>query len=406
MDPEAFLAPLDPSAPSGADLRNDARFHALENRLQAASRAARLAQVAQGGTGRIDLDWGELGEEAGALAASGRDLRLLVIVARLWTNENGLAGVAAGLKLLAQTVEQHWETVHPALRPANGKREAALRRINALYQIENPDGGVLGDLEFVTLMSPRGLGAITGGDLAAGAVSRNAFNAEAPSGLGDKELADLVAKHEARLNRVTVACKATANEQPDLMAELKTGVADALAGLAALEAALDPHVTENDVAVRFAALGKFLTRIGQTLDAAGSPAAAAQPAQEAQAMSAPQPLCRACGPRCRHRPRGQRHSRPGQQPPRRRARAGSGDRFLRADRAIQPDPASGTADAQDGSDEFHAVDGRDCPQRTEGVPRDRRGCRRQEQIRERMSHEREQGQGHREKPRPTGADRL
>ena len=34
--------------------------------------------------------------------------------------------------------------------------EAALRRVNALFQLENPDGGVLGDLEFVTLLSPPG----------------------------------------------------------------------------------------------------------------------------------------------------------------------------------------------------------------------------------------------------------
>ncbi|GAB1362370.1 hypothetical protein MASR1M32_16060 [Rhodobacter sp.] len=154
MDIGPFLAAVDPSSPSGSDLRNDARFHALENRLQAASRPARQRLVEQGGTGAVELDWSDLAEEARSLAATGRDLRLLVIVARLWTNENGLAGVAEGLKLITDNVSAHWETLHPALRPAASKREAALRRINALFQLENSDGGVLGDLEFVTLLAP------------------------------------------------------------------------------------------------------------------------------------------------------------------------------------------------------------------------------------------------------------
>ena len=289
MDIAPFLMAVDPSFPSGSDLRNDARFHALENRLQAASRPARLRLVEQGGTGAVELDWSELGEEAQALAATGRDLRLLVIVARLWTNENGLAGAAEGLKLITGTVAQHWETLHPALRPSASKREAALRRINALFQLENPDGGVLGDLEFTTLLAPRGIGPITGGDLAASALNRSAYLAEAPSGLGEKELAELVAAHEARLNRVTAGCRATVAERPEEMAALKEALAAARSGLAALESALAPHVTENDMGVHFTALDRFLTRIGQTLEGVSAPAAVtAAPAQEAQAMpSAP-----------------------------------------------------------------------------------------------------------------------
>lgn len=281
MDIGPFLASLDASAPSGVDLRNDARFHALENRLEAASRPARLKLVEQGGTGAVELDWAELVADAETLAQSGRDLRLLVIVTRIWVNESGLEGLAEGLKLLTQTVEQYWDSVHPALRPSASKREAALRRTNALYQLENVDGGALGDLEFVTLMAPRGIGPITGGDLAAGAVTRQAYAIEAPKGLGEKELAELMAKHDARLNRVTAACRATAAERPDDMAALKASVAASREALAALEAALAPHLTENDVAVRFDALSKVLSRITQTLDAAAPPAGAAAPAPSA-----------------------------------------------------------------------------------------------------------------------------
>ena len=121
-------------------------------------------------------------------------------------------------------------------------------------------------------MAPRGIGPISGGDLAAGAVSRAAFAVEAPKGLGEKELAELAAKHDARLNRVTAACRATAAERPDDMAALKASVAAARSGdCGELEAALAPHVTENDVAVRFDTLGKFLDRIAQPLTVRQSP---------------------------------------------------------------------------------------------------------------------------------------
>ncbi len=315
MEIAAFIATADPSSPSGADLRNDARFHAIENRLEAASRPARLRLIEGGGTGAVELNWTELLEDAAALASSGRDLRLLVIVARLLTNERGLAGLAEGLSLLAQTVTQFWDSLHPALREAATKRDAALRRINALYQLENPDGGVLGDLEFATLLAPRGLGPITGGDLAAAALSRSAFAVEAPKGLGDKELAELLDRHDARLNRVTAACRATAAERPDEMAALKDDLAAARAGLAALEAALAPHVTENDVAVRFDALGRMLFRIGQTLEAGGvtataSPALATPALTEVPAMPAdPAPARAANGAAL---PAGQTVAMPGQ----------------------------------------------------------------------------------------------
>jgi type VI secretion system protein ImpA len=294
MDIDPFLAPLDPAAPSGSDLRNDARFHALETRLQPAARAARQRLIDQGGTGAVELDWDEILDETRVLAGNGRDLRLLVIVARVLVNQSGLEGLTRGLRLLAETVAQYWDSVHPALRPAASKREAALRRTNALYQIENNDGGVLGDLEFATMMAPRPIGPITAGDLAAAALNRQGFLSEGPSGLGEKEMAELLARHEARVNKVTSACRATATERPEEMAALKEALAAARGALAALESALDPHLTENDTAVRFDKLGRFLARIGQTLDslaapAAGAAAPASPAAQEAPAMSIASP---------------------------------------------------------------------------------------------------------------------
>ena len=92
--------------PSGIELRNDARFHAIERLLQPASREARLKAVAGGGSGAVDLDWTAIVDDARELAKSGRDLRLLVIVARAMTNEGGFDGLANGLSLLSRAVDR------------------------------------------------------------------------------------------------------------------------------------------------------------------------------------------------------------------------------------------------------------------------------------------------------------
>jgi type VI secretion system protein ImpA len=282
MNIEWFLAPLDASNPSGIELRNDVRFHAIERQLEPASREARLKSVASGGSGAVSVDWAAILDEARTLAAMGRDLRLLVIVTRAMTNDSGFSGLADGLGLLTRSITQYWDSLHPALRPDPSRRESAVRRINALYQLESADNGVLGDIEFNTFLNPRGLGPITGGDLAAAGLSRHAFLTEAPKGLGDKETAQLVAKHEARVNRVTAACRATAAEHAEELEALMAGLTAAQTAVAGLEAALDPLVTENAIAVKFNRLSQFLTRIEQTLAAAKGTAAAT----EGSAMSA------------------------------------------------------------------------------------------------------------------------
>ena len=267
-DLEAFLAPVDSANPSGVELRNDARFHAIERLLEPASRRYRLEDLTSGGTGAVSLDWDGLIAEAEDLAATGRDLRLLVIVARAAANETGFAGLAAGLTLLTETVEKNWDHLHPVLREGGTKREAATRRINALYQIENDDNGILGDLQFNIVMTPRGVGPISGADLAAGMVSRNTVLSEAPSGLGDKERAALVAEHEARVARVRTACRATAAERPEELQALANDVAAARDALAALETALNAQVADNGVGVGFKALATFLDRVAATVAAA------------------------------------------------------------------------------------------------------------------------------------------
>lgn len=284
MDLEPFLVPVSSDAASGSELRNDPRFHAVERSMEPAARTFRLENVKSGGSGSVAIDWTDILAQSADLAATGRDIRLLVIVARALVNAEGFAGLGQGLGLLASTVEQYWDTVHPALRESPSPREAATRRINALFQLENADNGLLCDLEFTTVLNPRGLGVVTVGDLCAGGLSRSQAQADLPSGLGDKEVADLLSRHEARVNRVTAACRAEAIERPEEMASLMQSIEAARTALVALETALSARVGENGVGVRFKELAKVLTRASAPLTAAIA-SATGKPATEGTVMA-------------------------------------------------------------------------------------------------------------------------
>lgn len=289
MDLEPFLVPVGQDNASGLELRNDPRFHGIERLLDPAARSLRLENVRGGGTGSIDIDWSGVLDQAAELARSGRDLRLLVIVARALANAEGFAGLRDGLDLLTATVERFWDSAHPALRDSPSPREAATRRINSLFQLENADNGLLCDLEFTVILAPRGIGPVTGGDLCAGGLSRNQAQAEMPSGLGDKETAELLARHDARVSRVTAACRAQAIERPEETAALVRSIEAARAALARLEAALNGRVMENGVGVRFKELDKMLARAIAPLAAAQAQGDPAPPAPEAPAMADPAP---------------------------------------------------------------------------------------------------------------------
>lgn len=287
MDLEPFLVPVGSDNASGSELRNDPRFHAIERLMEPAARTFRLENVKSGGSGAVSLDWSDILTQCADLAATGRDIRLLVIAARALANADGFAGLEQGLGLLTATVEQHWDSVHPTLRESASPREAATRRINSLFQLENADNGLLCDLEFATVFTPRGLGPITGGDLWAGGLSRGQAQAELPQGLGDREVAELLSRHDARVNRVTAACRAQAIERPEEMAELVQSVEAARQALAALETALSARVAENGVGVTFKVLDKILGRTLAPLTAAQAGANPGQSSTEATVMADP-----------------------------------------------------------------------------------------------------------------------
>jgi type VI secretion system protein ImpA len=287
MDLEPFLVPVGSDDASGVELRNDPRFHAIERLMEPAARSFRLENVKSGGTGAAAIDWSDILAQSAELATTGRDLRLLVIVARALANSDGFDGLAQGLGLLTQTVETYWDSLHPVLREGSSLSEAARRRTNAILDLQNRDNGLLCDLEFTVVLTPRGLGAITFGDLCAGGLTRSQAQAELPQGLGEKEVAEILSRHDARLNRVTAACRATAIERPEDMATLVRSIEAARTALGTLGSALTARVGENGIGFKLPELDKVLSRALAPLIAAQGQAAPGAAPSEVTAMAEP-----------------------------------------------------------------------------------------------------------------------
>ena len=281
IDLALWLNPLNGENPSGEDLRNDPAFHELERLTEP------QLKVVHDGNSRptsqsSPVDWAAVLERAEELRSRGRDLRLLVIVARALANEEGLAGLAEGLTLIARTFEQYWDTMHPSLR-TGAPREAALRRINALLDLQNGQEGLLANLRQVAFFSPRAIGPISGRDLEQAALDERVMLQEAASGLGTAEKAALTSAHNQLLNRVRAGCAAQIDQAGEAMTSLLADARAAIGALDAVDAALNARIEGHGATVP--ELKKFLQRLLTTLErnsGAGATAnGAAKPAPQA-----------------------------------------------------------------------------------------------------------------------------
>ena len=244
MNFDRLLLPIEGDNPSGVELRHDLRFHDLERLTEPAAREARVNNDGSLGNATPDVDWSRIIGEGEELASDGRDLRLLVLMTRSHYNIDGFAGLADALGFLTQTVEQYWDSLHPALRDRDDPQIAALPRLNALRQLENDDNGLLGDIRFGVVINPRGLGPVTGDDLVSASLSDFEMLSRAASGLNQAERQALSTAHAQRVNRVKAATRGLAAEDAEGMSVL-------IGGIAACEAALK---TLGDAA---AAAGNF-----------------------------------------------------------------------------------------------------------------------------------------------------
>ncbi|MEI9430426.1 type VI secretion system protein TssA [Mesorhizobium sp. Cs1299R1N3] len=284
IDLALWLNPLDGANPSGADLRNDPAFHELERLTE-----AQIKVVHDGGNkasqSTISVDWAAILQKAEELRSRGRDLRLLVIVARALANEERLAGLAQGLTLIAKTFDQYWDTMHPALRTSATPRDAALRRINALLDLQNSQEGLLANLRQTVFFSPRAIGPISGRDLEQAALDERVMLQEAASGLGTTERAALTAAHNQMLNRVRTGCAAQIDQAADAITTVLSDARAAITALEAVDTALNARIDGNGAAVPD--LKKFLQRLLTTLEWNSSAAVANGTAKPAMQPSQP-----------------------------------------------------------------------------------------------------------------------
>ena len=155
LDIESLLAPLAGDAPCGVNLEYDPAFQ----RLQEAAAGKPERQYGATIIPAEPPDWLAVHEQALALAARTRDLRVAVWLVRGAARVDGLVGAVQGLQLLRGLLERYWEPVHPVLEPDEGHDPTV--RLNVLAQLAHDDG--LADLRAAALTRVRG--AVTVRDL-------------------------------------------------------------------------------------------------------------------------------------------------------------------------------------------------------------------------------------------------
>lgn len=272
IDLALWLHPLDGENPSGEELRNDSRFHELERLAEPQIKVIHDERNRPSSQQSIPVDWSAVLAKAEELRRDGRDLRLLVIVTRGLANESGFAGLVDGLTLIAQTLDLHWETLHPALRSGVPTREAALRRVNALRDLQldgrNGRGGLLADLRQMTVLAPRGVGPVLGRDLEQGALDERTMLQEAPQGLNSTEKASLSAAHEQLLVRLRTGFLAQIDQAREPLDGLATDVEAALSALGTIDSVLNRRLGDGgdgDGATFLPELKRYLERVQTTV---------------------------------------------------------------------------------------------------------------------------------------------
>lgn len=126
LEIEALLRPASSEPPSGPSLQYTAEYTNLER--AAAGKPER--QVGGLIVPAEPPDWRALIDQARALLASSKDLRIAVTLTRALVEVEGFAGLADGLALVCGLVERYWESLHPQLDAEDGNDPTI--RVNAL----------------------------------------------------------------------------------------------------------------------------------------------------------------------------------------------------------------------------------------------------------------------------------
>lgn len=126
-DLESLLAPVAEDAPAGVALDGTLELSAIE--LAFAEPEGAVVFGVERGDGR---NWREIHDQARALLARSKDLRIAVPLVRALLQLEGVPGFCAGVSFMCELVGRYWDVVHPALDAEDGD---AVMRLNALQEI-------------------------------------------------------------------------------------------------------------------------------------------------------------------------------------------------------------------------------------------------------------------------------
>jgi type VI secretion system protein ImpA len=176
VDISALSAPIAGDDPCGPNLEYDAAFAELER----ISQGKPEQQMGDTIVKAEEPEWRAVEQQARALLARTKDLRVAVTLTRALMRVHGWDGFAAGLEILRRQLAESWEGVHPRLDP-DDHNDPTLR-LNVLAGLG--DGPTLAGVRAMPLVVSRlagrfGLREI---DVALGEVPAAADDAAAPTG--------------------------------------------------------------------------------------------------------------------------------------------------------------------------------------------------------------------------------
>ncbi len=134
--------PISDDEPCGPDLEDDADFMNVTARLEVALPASYFHRDDEGrqiAFDRSSIEFPAAFADLGKLLARSRDLRVLVLAAKLSILNRDLPGFAAGLSAMADLLGRHWDEAHPrAMDGDHIMREVALQGLDELPTVVLP----------------------------------------------------------------------------------------------------------------------------------------------------------------------------------------------------------------------------------------------------------------------------
>ena len=153
LEVDKLLAPISELEPAGLNLEYDPAFSALEKA------ATGKAEQQIGGTivPGEPPEWNAVAEQALALLARTKDLRVAVRLAEASASRHGIAGFSEALSVVRGLIDRYWAVVHPQLDPDDDNDPTM--RVTALSALSTQP--VFAALRSSPLLSSRSLGPVS-----------------------------------------------------------------------------------------------------------------------------------------------------------------------------------------------------------------------------------------------------